>query len=79
MSSKDICVPPPHSHLLCSSSLRFHVLGARKKHKDNCPMKGLIKGKTNFSVQETKIILSSDKDKRKENPSLVLLFMKRQF
>ena len=79
MSSKDICVQPLHSHLLYSSSLHFSRLGATKKHKDNCPMKGLIKGKTNFSVQETKIILSSDKNKRKENPSLVLLFMKKQF
>ena len=33
------------------------VSGAMEKHKDNCPLKGLIKGKMNFYVQKTKIVL----------------------
>ena len=39
-----------------------------EKHRGNCPMKGLIKGKMNIYVLETKVILSYDKGKRKEIP-----------
>ena len=49
----DLLILIHYVYLVCV----FFVSGATEKHKDKCPMKGLIKGKMNFYVQETNIVL----------------------